>query len=126
MKLRIHSDSIRLRLSQADVLRFKDEGSVASAINFGPGERLFYRLSMDGRIDGPAATFKAGEIDVRLPMEMAVNWTRSDEVGISGNQNLNSDITLQILIEKDFGCLNERPRGEDADTYRHPLADRLF
>ena len=125
MKLRIHSDSIRLRLSQADVLRFKDEGSVASAISFGPGETLFYRLSMDGRIDDPAATFKAGEIDVRLPTEMAVNWTRSDEMGISGNQNLNSGVTLQILIEKDFGYLNKRPGG-DADSYRHTLADRLF
>lgn len=128
MKLRIHGNSIRLRLSQTDVAQFRDTGSVESEINFGvDGGRLIYRLLLDENGRQVSASFTGGEIVISLPKETAVNWAQSDEVGIEADRQLmDGNGSLQILIEKDFACLNPRPGNEDANAYPHPLADKLF
>lgn len=130
MKLRIHGNSIRLRLSQIDVAQFSETGSVESAIDFGGnGGRLVYRLSSDenAHYPYPSAGFSGGEIVIRLLRETAIKWAQSDEVGIEADQQLgDGNGALKILIEKDFACLNARPGNEDADAYPHPLADNLF
>jgi hypothetical protein len=128
MKLRIHGNSIRLRLSQTDVAQFRDTGSVESAIDFGgDGGRLTYRLESDENSRQVSVSFNDGEIVISLPKETAVNWAHSDEVGIEADRQLNDgNGALQILIEKDFACLNPRPGNEDANAYPHPLADKLF
>ena len=128
MKLRINGNSIRLRLSQIDVAQFRDTGSVESAIDFGGnGGRLIYRLSSDESAHSPSAGFNGGEIVISLLRETAISWAQSDEVGIEADQQLgDGNGALQILIEKDFACLNPRPGNEDANAYPHPLADKLF
>jgi Family of unknown function (DUF7009) len=119
MKLRIKGNSLRLRVSPTEVAQIAAQGWAEDAVRFAADAALRYRLEV-----GPAgqlrATFAAGEICVTVPAEAAERWQRADEVTISGDQALPGDERLNILIEKDFECLNPRPGDDDADTFPNP------
>lgn len=120
MKLRIHGNSIRLRLSQSEVAEFQSTGRVDSRLEM-PGGSLGYSLVAD-----PSATILSAEMNgamiVRVPSDEAERWAASDEVGISAEQPVGDGTTLKILIEKDFTCLVPRAGEDDADTFPHPRA----
>ena len=44
-----------------------------------------------------------------------------DQVGIEGRQPVDNETSLQILIEKDFACIDGNDE-ENADTFPNPLA----
>ncbi|MBV8894469.1 MAG: hypothetical protein JO053_09365 [Acidobacteria bacterium] len=121
MKLRIHGNSIRLRLSQTEVAEFGSAGRVDSSLDFGGGVHLSYSLVADDAVRELAARFEGGDISILIPSRIAEGWVGGDQVGISGEQAA-GDAALRILIEKDFTCLVPRSGEEDADTFPHPKA----
>jgi hypothetical protein len=50
-----------------------------------------------------------------------VKWASTDQVGIEGRQPVDNETSLQILIEKDFACIDGTDE-ENADTFPNPLA----
>jgi len=119
MKLRLHGNSLRLRLSQADVAQFSKTGYVEEAIEFGAGANLCYILESSSKIVSPRALYQNGELRVQISCAASKEWVTTDRVGISGEQALANGKPLSILIEKDFKCMH----GDDldADAYPNPM-----
>jgi hypothetical protein len=119
MKLRIRGDSLRLRLSQAELTRLRETGEVCDRIGFGDRSLDYALVSAD--IDAPRARFDGDRIEVALPNALAQTWIESDQVGIEADQALPTG-TLRLLIEKDFKCLAPRPGEDDSDAFPNPDA----
>ena len=121
MKLRMQSNSIRLRLKQREVEQLARTGRVEEKVSFGEEDDLFhYVLETSHSASTIQATLKGHGILVQVPAKDAAQWASSDEVGIEAIQAGTSG-KLQILIEKDFACLNGTDE-QNADTFPHPLA----
>ncbi len=120
MKLRLRKNSIRLRLTQGEVAEFAETGIVEDSVQFDAGSRLVYRLRTAADADDVSARFEGEIITVTAPVVVGRNWAGSGQVGIEGDQKVDGDGILKILIEKDFTCLEPRPGGEDDDMFPHP------
>lgn len=115
MKLRLHDNSLRLRLSQSEVARLHDTGKVEDLVVFQPGNELLYSIETAAAQE-TTATLENAKIRVILPTQVAMQWIESDQPGIEASTG-----TLRLLIEKDFQCLHREPQpGEDA--FPNPLA----
>jgi hypothetical protein len=122
MKLRIQGNSLRLRLSQAEVAQFSKTGFVEDAVQFAPNSSFSYALESMSSLTAPKAVFFNGWLRIQVPGADATDWVRSDRVGISGDQPLESGKSLSILIEKDFQCLHGGEE-RDPDAYPNPLEE---
>src|SRR5271166_4221552 len=100
MKLRFHSNSLRLRLSRSEVARLAETGRVEETIAFAPGKDLSYSIE-SGPTAAVAAELEGTRIRVLLPAAVAKTWIESDQTGIEGGNE-----TLSVLVEKDFQCLH--------------------
>ncbi|MFZ1701721.1 MAG: hypothetical protein WBO10_12690 [Pyrinomonadaceae bacterium] len=122
MKVRLRSNSIRLRLTQNDLDRFIQTGEIEETIAFGPGpgEQFVYRLAntTDQQMH---AVFDDCRITVFVPYKIGGDWTESGQVGAEAEQKIGGGKILRILVEKDFACLKPRHGDEDKDTFPHPL-----
>ncbi len=124
MKLRIQGNSLRLRLNQSEVAQFSKTGFVEDSIQFAPGAHFAYTLESMSSLSAPQAHFANGSLSIRVPGADANDWVRSDRVGISGDQPLESGKRLSILIEKDFQCLHG-DEARDPDAYPNPLEETV-
>jgi hypothetical protein len=113
MKLRIKGEALRLRLTQSEVARLTDVGSVCEAIHFGESS-LEYEVRSVDVLEGPAADFDGLRIVVKVPRTLIDEWANSDSVSIE------SEGEPRILIEKDFACLTKRKNEDDADAFPNP------
>jgi hypothetical protein len=50
-------------------------------------------------------------------------WASSDQVGIEGEQPVDDQTSLRILIEKDFACIDATDE-QNAVTFPHPLTGK--
>ena len=119
MKLRIQGNSLRLRLTRAEVAQLHDSGQVESRIEFAPGSALIYALESSPQATSVTASFNGRAIMVTVPTALMTEWAGSDQVSIEGPSPANA----QLLIEKDFQCLH-KPDQRDPDAYPHPLASQ--
>ena len=65
MKLRFHTDSLRLRLNQSEVAQFEKTGRVENAITFSPNHALIYCIET-ADVPGLAAEFAGSELVRRV------------------------------------------------------------
>ena len=112
MKLRFHNESLRLRLSQAEMARLAETGRVEDTLTFAPGQTLSYSLETGSAL---AAAFDGQRISIMIPAGAAKQWMESNEAGIEGASG-----ALKVLVEKDFRCLHSSE--EDADAFPNPMA----
>jgi hypothetical protein len=123
MKLRLQSNSIRLRLKQSEVDRFLHTGRVEERIVFGTGdqESFHYLLETNDAVSAPKGTIAPGSVVVQIPTADALKWALTNQIGIEGEQTIDSKTSLRILVEKDFACLDGSEE-QNADTFPNPLA----
>ena len=119
MKLRIQGNSLRLRLTRAEVAELRTSGRVESSIEFAPGRPLAYALEGSPTALSTSANFDGRAIVVTVPAPHLKEWVESERVSIEGP----AQASLQLLIEKDFQCLH-KPEQIEPDAYPHPLAPR--
>ncbi|GAB2461529.1 hypothetical protein GCM10011375_12760 [Hymenobacter qilianensis] len=105
MKLRIEDNSLRLRLSEAEVHQFAETGRVAAVVPLGPAatDALTYALE---RVETEhfRVSYGAGAITVKVPATLANQWTTTDQNGLSATLLLTDTQSLKVLIEKDLDC----------------------
>ena len=118
MKLRIRGDSLRLRLTRAEVERLRATGRVEESMHVGPS-RLTYALETDPDGDQVTAIMEGAAVSVRVPAGLALEWIDTEQVGFEAEQ-AHGDRSLSILVEKDFKCLVPRGDGSDEDTFPNP------
>jgi hypothetical protein len=123
MKLRLQSNSIRLRLKRAEVAKLAETGSVEEKIIFGTGsgDVLHYIVESSDDVAKTCATLRNNCVRVQVPTKQVRQWAESDGIGIEGAVLLGENGQLHVLIEKDFACLNG-PEEQNVDTFPHPLA----
>ena len=123
MKLRIRDNSVRLRLTRAEVDAVQETGVIRSQTGFPGGREFRYCVESSPAGVNPAAFFSDNEITIRLPETMVLAWATTDQVSMQGEQVLDDGSKLQFLVEKDFACLAPRDDEDESDTYPHPDAD---
>ena len=106
MKLRIEGNSLRLRLSEAELQQFGQKGRLEAAAAFGPGESqtLHYVLARREAIAGVTAEFTGHVITVYLPESTAQAWIDNAEASLSGLVDNGTAQGLKVLVEKDQDC----------------------
>lgn len=122
MKLRIRDNSVRLRLTRAEVDALNQHGLVSARTEF-PGGRTFeYQVESSPASVKPEAFFSESVISVRLPETLVLAWASSNQVSISGDQQIDDNETLKVLVEKDFACLAPREGEDESDMFPHPAS----
>src|SRR5215472_6323651 len=108
MKLRIHDNSIRLRLTRSEVARFERNGTIDSVIEFGLGadQGLRYGLESSPDVTGLEVRFLDHQLRILMPRATANEWTSGERVGVTGSQSLKGEKQLEILVEKEFRRLH--------------------
>ncbi len=120
MKIRISSNSIRFRLKQAEVHKFSEEKIIKEVTAFGPSttDQLTFILK-EGNSPAFDITFQTGTVTLSVPPSVCRDWTASELVGFEERINSIKGETINILVEKDFACLDATPI-ENEDTYPNP------
>jgi len=114
MKIRINGNSVRLRLSQSEVIKFVNEGLVSSNCNLGTGI-LTYQIKK-GEFPSIFANMENQTISINIPNSLAANWDTDFRVGF----DFMDSTGLYILVEKDFQCLKPRTNEDESDLFPNP------
>lgn len=127
MKLRILGNSVRFRVSQAELTQLTQDGHVEDVVEFGPGAKLVYRLEVvDSEAlpatDSISARYDGDGVRVVLPRKLVDVWQQPDEVSICGAKALPGGDSLSILVEKDFTCLIPREGEDQSDFFPNPAS----
>jgi hypothetical protein len=122
MKLRIHNNSVRIRLSQKEVALLAAGERVTQTTTFPNHAALSASIESSAHAVNLTATFDRCCIAVVLPLGQTIEWANSDRVSMETDQRIEGERSLRILVEKDFQCLHARI-GDDADAFPNP-ADR--
>ena len=124
MKLRLQFNTIRFRLKQGEVEQFTRTGRVEEKIISGNGDEgtFSYVLESVEAVSSPRATLKPRAIIVQVPPDSVMRWASTDQIGIEGEQPVDNQTSLRILIEKDFACIDGTDE-ENTDTFPNPLAE---
>ena len=121
MKIRIHDDSVRLRLDRGEVDTIAAGNPVVCRTRFPGGAEFCYQLIV-GDADAVTASFSGGCISVMLPAATAQHWaTVESEVSIRAAMALDAG-ELSLLIEKDFECLEPREGEDQSNRFVNPKA----
>src|SRR5262245_45412870 len=122
MKLRLRHNLIRLRLGKSEVEQLQQGGECREAIHFPGGMRLAYAVVSSPTSTGIDATLGDSIIRIDVPEKELARWCASDQVGLSAEIPLPDGAPLEILIEKDFRCLDPLVPEDQSDTFDNPLA----
>jgi hypothetical protein len=114
MKLRIHGNSLRLRLNQAEVAQFSKTGFFEDSIEFSPGARLTYALESSTSVRAPKAIYRDGALRIQVPHQLGLEWCTTERTGFSGGEH------VSITVEKDFQCLHG-DGAHDPKAFPNPL-----
>ncbi len=121
MKLRIKGNTIRYRLTQSEVATLCSQGYLEEITAFGSG-RLVYAVQLMGGLEKLEAAFTGDRIVLRVPESIGKGWDASDLVSIRDIMELEDGEGLELLLEKDFACLDEREE-DQSDNYPNPKAE---
>jgi hypothetical protein len=123
VKLRIRDNSIRLRLTQTEVDKAKNEGLVRGRVQFSGSNSFEYVFESSPATVKPEAHMSNNVLTVRIPRLDVQRWAESEQVSIESEQNLNDGDQLKILVEKDFVCLAPRAGEDESDMFPNPKND---
>ncbi|MEX2591257.1 MAG: hypothetical protein WD426_00690 [Anditalea sp.] len=120
MKLRIHKNSIRLRLSQIEVDEIAKGNPIHEMVEVGENKENHFGYSLIPleHIEEISAEYVLNKLDVTFPKKQAQEWASTEMVSVSNGP----DIKLNILIEKDFQCLHKRPEEDESQNFPNPMA----
>lgn len=121
MKLRIRGNSIRLRVSRSDLIALAENGKIENTIHFAdsPAAMWSYGIVQDSTSALHSVQFEPNRITVMVSPDDVKRWADSEDVGLYFSQNIGSQGTLDVLLEKDFACL-DRSDEENSDTFPNP------
>lgn len=116
MKLRLRSNTVRLRLVRSEVERLAAGETIRETL---PTPLPFHYQVQPGDVPEMTADFAASTLSVIVPASWSAGWAASDQVGRQATVN-----GIDILIEKDWACTTPRPEESNDGTYPNPTAVR--
>src|ERR1700749_5806 len=104
MKLRIEGNSLRLRVTQAELNRLKSGGEVAEIIHFGPELQgnLRYTLVTAEQLLPVMVSFNNSAIAVSIAPKEFESWLEESRDGIYAKLETGATGPLEVILEKDF------------------------
>ena len=126
MKLRIQGDSLRLRVSRSELARLLDGERVEDTIHFSaaPDAHLTYAMQSASQAEPVRVEYGPQIAVVLISRTRMSSWGKNSEVGIYESIDLGSSRSLEVIVEKDFACL-DRSAEENIDTFANPLAEAV-
>jgi len=126
MKLRIKGNSLRLRISRAEMAHLLGDGQIEETVRFGAqaDAKLTYALLHRTAAREIGLESSPQRVTIVLSTEATRGWSEGDRVGVYGEVQV-GDATLSLTVEKDFACLD----GTDADNwdaFPNPKAALVF
>ena len=123
MKLRINGNSLRLRVSRSELARFQSGERIEETIHFAaaPEAKLTYALESASQSSPVKVRYESNVVTVVLSEARARIWGVEREVGIYETVDADSAGSLDVIVEKDFACL-DRSDAENSDTFPNPHA----
>ncbi|SRR6266849_4677186 len=121
MKLRIKGNSLRLRVTRSELMRLIDTGHIEETIHFSSNEqsRLTYALEHESDLSSATLRYQWPAVVIVLPKEEATTWAESNQVGIYASVDLGPRGALDLIVEKDFACL-DLTDADNLDTFPNP------
>jgi hypothetical protein len=116
MKLRIKSNSLRIRLTKTEVSTLVNTGYLEDQTAF-PGNSFTYALQTSDA-DQLSASFTDNKITLFIPATWILHWADNDTVGFKGSMPVGNS-SLFLLVEKDFVCLDETTE-DQSDNFENP------
>jgi hypothetical protein len=128
MKLRISGNSVRIRITPSELKALLAQGTLDTSVHFGPApdQQLKYALELCSDSSIVQAQFADMTILIRLPDNVARQWANTDQVGIEASQPIADGAELEILVEKDFHCLEGRLSENELDRFSNSAACRAL
>lgn len=123
MKLRIKGNSLRLRVSRSELAHFQAGGRVEETIRFAeaPEAKLTYALESAVQLSPVSVRYGFHDVTIVLSQDQAHTWGAGSEVGVYSNFDIGSAGSLEVIVEKDFACLDRRDE-QNQDTFANPHA----
>lgn len=122
MKIRIKGNFVRYRLTKTEVETFCEMGYYQETTQF--NEKTFtYALKAKEGLEGLGAEFKDDTITLLVPPAEQDKWANSKRVGYMNSIVLKNGQKLQLLLEKDFVCLDEVEE-DQSDNYPNPRLNK--
>ncbi len=118
MKIRIKGNSVRFRLTQSEVKTVCERDMVREKTQFNESH-FVYAVKASNEHDHLHASFLNQGIIMFVPKDTVSDWYTNDQVGFYHTQILNNGQKLDLTLEKDFVCLDERAEDE-SDNYPNP------
>ncbi len=118
MKLRIKSNSIRIRLTKTEVSTLAATGYLEEQTLFANNKFVYALQSVDDATE-LTATMNANKITMLVPAALIKNWPVNDVIGFEARIPVAENQTLYLLLEKDFVCLDETTE-DQSDNYENP------
>jgi hypothetical protein len=121
MKLRISGNSIRLRVRRSELERLSAGESIAETVHLGGSKQatLTYTLGTATGSVGVQVSYEGTQISVLLPKDETSTWAETEQVGIYTTVDIGPYGKLDVIVEKDFACL-DLSDAENADTFANP------
>lgn len=121
MKIRIYDNRVRLRLDRAEVDAISQTRPVVGQTVLPGGAVFRYVLRADSGAQ-MTASFNGQEIGVLVPAPQLMTWA-SDDTQISLQAVVGqSPNMLELLVEKDFECLEPRSGENQDNRFKNPKA----
>lgn len=123
MKLRIKGDSLRLRVSRSELDRILCGERVEDTVHFSsdPDAKLTYSLGSASLGASTGVLYSPGQVAILLAKDDMETWGDPSQVGIYTSVGIGSENSLELVIEKDFACL-DRSDEDNTGTFENPHA----
>ena len=124
MKLRIQGNSLRIRVGRSELARLLHEGHIEDTVQFTPAPeaRLTYALKVSPTDTSQTQVrYSPQEVAVILAPNQVLQWSLETEVGINTQVPIGAGNSLEVIVEKDFACLDSSDE-DNKDTFANPLA----
>jgi hypothetical protein len=95
-----------------------EKGQITETIYFANKQNFSYTIRMIDDAPSISAEFDNQKVIIKVPTTDAKEWINTDRVGLENYQVIEKDVSLNILLEKDFKCLTRRV-GE-SDMFPNP------
>jgi hypothetical protein len=118
MKLRIKSNSIRIRLTKTEVSTLASAGYLEDQTLFAD-TKLVYALQSVDEGNELSAKMDMNKITMFVPAALLKDWPENNVVGFEANMPVAENKTLYLLLEKDFVCLDHTTE-DQSDNYENP------
>lgn len=110
MKLRVKENSLTFRVTRSELMRLHDTGRVEETVYFSADQdsKFVYALELDAAAEGVTVRYRSPELSIVFPVRHIEEWMGSDRSSAYSSVNLGTRGTLEFVIEKDYGLLEER------------------